>query len=72
MGTRFYGEAHRGPLGGKASPEGLGGGAQPTLVHDLTVLLILKAQVGVLASEIQSVRHPWSLFATIHSGPILL
>jgi hypothetical protein len=57
MGSRFYGDALR-LLGGEASPQGFGGGWQPTLLHNLAALLIDEAQVGVFVAEIQSGRHP--------------
>ena len=71
MGFRFYGDAH-GLLGGEASSEGFGGGAQTTLLHNLAALLIDEAQAGVFVAEIQSGCHLRLLFATIYCGPILL
>src|SRR5215210_8473333 len=71
MGSRLYGYAQR-VLRGEASSESLGGGTQPTFLHNLATLLIDEAQVGVLVAEVQSGCYLWSLFATIHCGPILL
>src|SRR5215208_66974 len=59
-------------VGGEAPPEGLGVGSQPTLLDHLAAVLIDEAQVGVFVAEVQSCRRPWSLFVTIHLGPILL
>src|SRR5215210_8560683 len=61
-----------GLLRGEASSESLGGGAQPTFLDHLATVLVDEAEVGVLVSEVQSGCHQWMLFATIHSGPILL
>ena len=71
MCSGFYGDAH-GLLGGETSPKGLWSGAQPTLLHDLTALLIEETQVGVFVAEIQSGCRLWFVPATIHGGPILL
>jgi hypothetical protein len=71
VGSRFYGDA-QGPLRGEASPEGFGGGAQPTLLDDLAALLVDEAEVGILVAEIQSGCRAWFVPATIHGGPILL
>jgi hypothetical protein len=71
MGPGFYGDAQRG-LRSEASSEGLGVSAQPTLFDDLATLRVDEAQVRVPVAEVQSGRHPWLLFASIHGGPILL
>src|SRR3954451_7868786 len=71
MSPRFDGDAH-GPLGGEAPLECLWGGAQPAFLHDLAAVLVDEAKVGVFVAEVQSGCHLWMLFATIHSGPILL
>src|SRR5215210_3616422 len=71
MGSRFYRYAQM-PLRAKASPKGFRAGAQPTLLNHLTAVLVDEAQVGVLVAQVQSGCRLWLLFATIHSGPILL
>src|SRR5215216_1499461 len=48
-----------------------GGGAHPTLLHDLATVLVDKAEVGVPVAEVESGCRLWLLFATIHGGPIL-
>ena len=72
VGAGLDGYAHRRLLGGEAPSESLGASAQPTFLHNLAALLIDEAEVGVLVAEIQSGRHLWLGFATIHGGPILL
>jgi hypothetical protein len=43
----------------EASSDGLWGCAQPTLLHNLTVLCVDEAQVGVPVAEVQSGCHVW-------------
>jgi hypothetical protein len=72
VGTGLDCYAHRRPLGGEASPEGLGASAQPTLLHNLAAYCVDEAEVGVFVAEIHSCCHQWLVFASIHGGPILL
>jgi hypothetical protein len=67
VGSGLDGYAHRRLLGGEASPEGLWGGPQPTLLYNLSALLIDEAQVGVLgrlcpirlSPSVAVCYHPW-------------
>jgi hypothetical protein len=65
------GHAHR-PLRSEASPQSFGGGSHPTLLDHLAAVGVQKTEIAVFVAEIQPGRHPWSLFVTIHCGPILL
>ena len=71
VGSSLDGHAQR-PLGGEASPEGLWGGAQPTLLDRLATVRVDEAQIAVLVAQVQSGCHPWVVAATIIHGPILL
>ncbi len=66
------GYAQRWPLRSKASPQSFGGGAHPTLLDHLATVGVQKTEMAVFVAEIQPGRQPWSLFVTIHLGPILL
>jgi hypothetical protein len=72
MGSCFYSYAQRLLLRSEASPEGLWGGAQPTLLDHLTALCVDEAEVAILVAQIQSGCNLWLYFATIHLGSILL
>jgi hypothetical protein len=72
VSTRVDGDSQRLQLGGEASPEGFGGGAQPALLHNLTALCVDEAQLGIFVAEIEPGCHLRLHFATIHGGPILL
>src|SRR3712207_5328586 len=72
VGSCLYGYAQRLLLRVEASPEGLRGGTQPTLLHNLTALGVDEAQMAVFVAEIQSGCNLWPPLATIHSGSILL
>src|SRR5215207_384272 len=59
-------------LGGEASPEGFGGGAQSRPSSITSPLCVSMTQVGVFVAQVQSGCHLQLRSATIHGGPILL
>src|SRR5215208_2735147 len=54
------------------TPEGLRGGAQPTLLDELAAFGVELTEIAVLVAEIQARRHPRLFLATIAHGSILL
>jgi hypothetical protein len=52
VGSRLYGYAQWLLLGGKASSESLGCGAQPTLLDHLATLLVDEAEMAVFVAEV--------------------